>query len=226
MSDSSVKEDRSLEEALSILKIPEPTKQHQKFHWTGSFDDYLQQLIHNPAIARSSFQRTYDMIYSWGSEVYEENKKKITHWNFFDDPIDHGKDAVFGLDVHLQKLVHTIKAGAYRYGPEKRVILLHGPVGSSKSTIARMLKKGLEHYSRTDDGLMYCFDWIGLKDIVEMEDEFSSPMHEDPLLLVPESIRQPLLQWLNEDLPRQNQVWPSGELCPPSRVIFKQLLNY
>lgn len=226
MSDAKAQDDRSFDEALSILKVHEPTAQHRKFHWTGSFDDYLQQLIKTPAISRSSFQRTYDMIYSWGYETYEENKKKTIHWNFFDDPIDHGKDAVFGLDVHLQKLVHTIKAGAYRYGPEKRVILLHGPVGSSKSTIARMLKKGLEHYSRTDAGLMYCFDWIGLKDIVQMDDEFSSPMHEDPLLLIPQIPRGSLLQWLNEGLERKDQVHPGGELCPPSRFIYQQLLQH
>lgn len=217
---------KSFEEALCLLKISEPAQQYQKLHWSGCFDDYLSKLIQTPAIARSSFQRTYDMITSWGCETYEENKKKITHWTFFDDPIDQGKDAVFGLDIPLQKLVHTIKAGAYRYGPEKRVILLHGPVGSSKSTIARMLKKGLEHYSRTDEGLMYCFDWIGLKEIVEMEDEFPSPMHEDPLLLVPQELRQSLLKWLNEGVDRKDQVWPSGDLCPPSRFIFQKLLSH
>ena len=217
---------RSVEEALSILHQSESADTYQKLHWTGCFDDYLTKLIQKPAIARSSFQRAYDMIYSWGFETYEENKKKITHWNFFDDPIDGGKDAVFGLDVHLQKLVHTIKAGAYRYGPEKRVILLHGPVGSSKSTIARMLKKGIEHYSRSDEGEMYCFDWKNLKDIVNMEDEFPSPMHEDPILLVPEPARKSLLEWLNEGLGRKDQVWPRGDLCPPSRFIFQKLVDH
>jgi serine protein kinase len=56
---------------------------------------------------------------------------------------------VFGLDIPLMRLVHVLRAASEGYGPEKRVILLHGPVGSSKSTIARLLKKGLEHYSRT-----------------------------------------------------------------------------
>ena len=41
------------------------------------------------------------------------------------------------------KLVNVLKAAAQGLGPEKRVILLHGPVGSSKSTIVRMLKKGI-----------------------------------------------------------------------------------
>ena len=45
------------------------------------------------------------------------------------------------------KLVNVFKSAAQGYGTERRVILLHGPVGSSKSTIARLLKKGLEDYS-------------------------------------------------------------------------------
>ena len=55
--------------------------------------------------------------------------------------------------------MNVLKSAAQGYGPEKRVILLHGPVGSSKSTIARLLKKGIEDYSRTPDGALYTFDW-------------------------------------------------------------------
>ena len=56
-------------------------------------------------------------------------------------------------------LVNVLKSAAHRYGTERRVLLLHGPVGSSKSTIARLLKKGLEHYSKTDDGALYTYGW-------------------------------------------------------------------
>ena len=62
-------------------------------------------------------------------------------------------------------------------------MLLHGPVGSSKSTIARLIKKGLELYSRQPEGAMYSFDWIDIGDICEMENEFTSPMNEEPLFL-------------------------------------------
>ena len=50
------------------------------------------------------------------------------------------------------QLVNSFKSAAQGYGTERRVLLLHGPVGSSKSTIARLLKRGLEEYSRTDKG--------------------------------------------------------------------------
>jgi serine protein kinase len=56
------------------------------------------------------------------------------------------------------RLVNVLKAAAEGYGPERRVILLHGPVGSSKSTIARLLKKGMEDYSRTPEGALYTYD--------------------------------------------------------------------
>jgi serine protein kinase len=70
-----------------------------------------------------------------------------------------GDDAIFGLEIPLMRLVNFFKGAARGYGTEKRVLLLHGPVGSSKSTIVRRLKKGLEHYSRTDAGALFTYDW-------------------------------------------------------------------
>ena len=44
-------------------------------------------------------------------------------------------------------LVDFFKSAAQGYGTERRILLLHGPVGSAKSTICRLLKKGLEIHS-------------------------------------------------------------------------------
>jgi serine protein kinase len=96
---------------------------------------------------------------SFGTSNYTEYKKDIVRYHFFDDPINNGKDAVFGIDVHLMKFVNFFKAASAGYGTEKRVLLLHGPVGSAKSSIARNLKQGLEHYPKTDDGRMFTFEW-------------------------------------------------------------------
>jgi len=214
------------DKAFEIIRSSEFKKEHAELNWRGTFRDYLTLVTEKPDIARTSFQRVYDMIESYGSSNYTEYKKPITHWNFFDDPIDGGKDAIFGLDVHLMKLVNVIKAGAYRYGTEKRVILLHGPVGSSKSTIARLIKKGLERYSRTPEGALYTFDWINLAEIIEMEDIFPSPMNEEPLLLIPSEQRPKLMTAINDTRKRGRQIQIDGELCPPSRFIFKKLMEY
>ncbi len=127
----------------------------KKYAWEGTFQQYVDLVKERPEITRNSFQRLYDLIVSFGTEDYVEFKKKITSYTFFKDPIENGKDAIFGLDVHLQKLVNVLKAAAQSFGPEKRVILLHGPVGSSKSTIARLVKKGVEWYSHTDEGSLF-----------------------------------------------------------------------
>jgi serine protein kinase len=95
------------------------------------------------------------MIITFGTTKYTEYKKDIVRYNFFDDPFDNGKDAVYGIDVHLMKLVNFFKSAAAGYGTEKRILLLHGPVGSAKSSIARMMKKGLENYSKKDEGALY-----------------------------------------------------------------------
>ena len=107
----------------------------------------------DPAICRNAYQRLFDLVDAHGFTEYTEYKKTIRRYHFFDDP-DDKTDGVFGIDTQLMKLVRILHAAALGYGPEKRVILLHGPVGSSKSTIARLLKKGLEHYSRTTEGAL------------------------------------------------------------------------
>ena len=122
-------------------------KTYAELNWEGSFEEYVELVRKNPKVTRTAFQRIYDMILSHGKTEYIDNKKKLIRYHFFSDERFGGKDAIFGPDVPLMKLVNVFKSAAQGYGTERRVILLHGPVGSSKSTIARLLKKGMEVYS-------------------------------------------------------------------------------
>ncbi len=200
--------------------------QYQQLHWTGTFHEYLDMVVERPAIARTAFQRVYDMISSYGYEKYVEYKKEIYHWKFFDDPLDNGKDAIFGLDVHLNTLVNVFKAGAQRYGPEKRVILLHGPVGSAKSTIARLLKKGLEEYSKVDEGALYTYEWINVGEILNMENEMPCPIHEEPLHLIPTDRRPDVLSLINKNRDRAESTYIEGDLCPACRFVYNGLMEH
>jgi serine protein kinase len=204
-------------------------KEFRDLHWEGSFNEYLDIVKKNPGVARNAFQRMFDMITSWGSTSYMEYKKNIIRYKFFDDPIDGGKDAVFGLDVPCMKLVHFFKSAALGYGTEKRVLLLHGPVGSAKSTLARLLKKGIEIYSRTDEGAMYTFKWVDPKgefgEILGNVKELTSPMHEDPLKLVPDDMRAKLMEELNRGSKSTYKINITGDLDPSSRFIFKEFLK-
>jgi serine protein kinase len=195
---------------------------YRQQHWNGSFAEYLELVKRNPRVTRSAFERIYDMILSAGTREYIDNKKKIIHYNFFDDLVSDGSDAIYGLDIALMKLVNIFKSAAQRYGTERRVILLHGPVGSSKSTIARLLKRGLEHYSRESDGALYTFAWI--RDMDKPQEVVYCPMHEEPLHLVPSSLRPMVEEQLNEDRTEDGyRVHIEGDLCPFCRQEFREL---
>jgi serine protein kinase len=163
---------------------------------------------------------------SFGVTKYTEYKKEITRYHFFDDPMQKGKDAIFGIDVHLMKFVNFFKSAAAGYGTEKRILLLHGPVGSAKSSIARLLKKGLEYYSKTDDGALYTFEWFDEheNDIFGGSKIFPSPMHEEPLKLLPLEARIKLLEEVNK-LGYQHKIKVKGDLDPASRYIYQQFLR-
>jgi len=211
---------------LEIVKGGNFDKQYAELNWTGTYEQYLNMVMETPAIARTAFKRMYDMISSYGSKTYVEYKKQITHHHFFDDPIDGGKDAIFGLDVHLMKLVNVLKAGAFQYGPEKRVILLHGPVGSSKSTIARLMKKGVENYSRKPEGALYTYTWTNLKEILKMEDRMPCPIHEEPLHIIPSELRPQVLKEINHKRSREEAVHIEGDVCPACRYVMRELMKH
>ena len=126
--------------------------EYHKIHWEGSFEEYLDIVREHPEVTRTAYQRLYDMILSHGTEEVYENKEKVIRYKFFTEFAAQHGDAIFGLDRPLMQLVNAFKSAAKGYGTERRVLLLHGPVGSSKSTIARLLKRGLEDYSRDRRG--------------------------------------------------------------------------
>src|SRR5579872_3229577 len=202
-------------------------KLYRELHWEGSFEEYLGIVREKPQVTRNAYQRLYDMIISYGTEEYIDNKKKLTRYNFFKDEQNGGANAIYGLDIPLMRLVHVLRAAAEGYGPERRVILLHGPVGSSKSTIARLLKQGIEQYSRSPDGALYTFEWVGLSGTginIAEQDRFPSPMNEEPLRLIPPEWRAKAIEQLGLSNDKF-KVRVDGDLDPASRFVFKCLMQ-
>src|SRR5687767_7879409 len=198
-------------------------------HWEGTFAEYLDVVHENPSVCRNAFQRVYDMILTYGSEPFTQFKQELTRYKFFADPVDGGTDAIYGLERPLMQLVDFFKSAAQGYGTEKRILLLHGPVGSSKSTIARLLKKGLEAYSKTDAGKCYTYSWRLPRLAGETGDAgehfLDCPMHEEPLLLIPREARQDVLDSINEKLPEGRRIRLYGDVCPFCRKIQGDLLD-
>ena len=205
---------------LSSLRSDLDISDYQKLHWEGTFQDYLDLVVRHPHLTRTAFQRLYEMILSHGTEDTYENKEKVTRYKFFTEFAAKQGDAIFGIDRTLKTLVNTFKSAAQGYGTEKRVLLLHGPVGSSKSTIARLIKRGLEEYSRTEGGSIYSYAW-------KMADgSFQKcPMHEEPLNLVPKELRPKLLEQLNASRQEDFEITIRSESCPFCRQMFNERLK-
>ncbi len=208
------------QDILSYINEIQDQTLYQSLNWQGTFADYLEIVRKNPRVLRTAYQRLYDMVLSYGTEEYVDSKKKIVRYNF-----STGKaadDAIFGLDIPLMRLVNVFKSAAKFYGTERRVLLLHGPVGSSKSTIVRMLKHGLEKYSRSEEGSLYTYSWK-----LGVTDELSPcPMHEDPFKLIPPDLRSRVIERLGIDKRDLEHPVPEfGDICPFCRFTYQELLK-
>src|SRR5215475_14418197 len=180
-------------EIIALVAQRQDCEQFRRKNWVGTFAEYLDIVREHPEVTRTAYQRLYDMILSHGTEEVYENKEKIIRYRFFTEFAARHGDGIYGLDRPLMQLVNAFKSAAKGYGTERRVLLLHGPVGSSKSTIARLLKRGLEDFCTTDAGMIFSFSW-------KMPDNTfqKCPMHEEPLHLTPRELRPALLARLNE----------------------------
>ena len=206
------------ENRLSLYDLARNNHEQENYGeltWEGSFSEFLDRLSADPRIARNAWQRMLDMIEFHGFEA----RGRLRRWNIFEDPFHGGQDAVYGLEEPLSQLVETIRAAARRLGPERRILLLHGPVGSAKSTIVRLLKRGLEDYTRQPEGAIYTFSWHIDGEVIP------SPMNQDPLLLVPAERRSAIEAELNKTLRSEYSIAIEGELDPVSRFHYAQLME-
>jgi len=162
----------------------------KKLAWEGTFSDYLKTVRESPYVCQLAHSRIYEMIRSAGIEEVNGEKR----YKFF-------SSEMFGIDSTLEKLVEEyFHPAARRLDVRKRILLLMGPVSGGKSTLVAMLKKGLEKFSRTDEGAVY-----GIK---------GCPMHEEPLHLIPKELREEFVQ--------EYGVYIEGDLCPSCRMMLDQ----
>jgi serine protein kinase len=94
-----------------------------------------------------------------------------------------------------------------------------------------MLKKGLEKYSRSDSGALFTFEWIDENNELEgllgkNTKVFPTPMNEEPLLLLPDDMRPAVIEAINKGQEGSYRIHIDGELSPPSRFIFRQLMEH
>jgi serine protein kinase len=197
-----------------------------------TMDQYLDVVSDTPTVSRTAYQRTYDMILSAGTEKTVEYRKTLTRYKFF----DNSDCPIYGLNQTLYDLVQVFRGAAGGYGTERRLILLRGPVGSSKSTICTRLKKGLEDYTRTQEGALYTYSWKNLDAVPGLYNQTTAtcPMNDDPLKLLPDDMRKTYVDELNASLKQRyaqsikdakaNGV-DAKTILPPHRIQVPGSLN-
>jgi serine protein kinase len=125
-----------------------------------SFSEYLSVVVSEPRRQlRSSTQYIVDCFEHYGSTTVKYPWGEVRHFKLFDAPWDNGEDRLFGQE-HVQNAVYRVLRSFVQDGRPNKLILLHGPNGSAKSTFIRCLGRALEHYSTLDEGALYRFSWI------------------------------------------------------------------
>ncbi|MHB1540555.1 MAG: serine protein kinase [Steroidobacteraceae bacterium] len=164
---------------------------HRAQHWEGTFGQFLADILPAApaALARTSHEYIWDML-RWHGQLAEESRAAERREGETLDPggragpqepardkhaIALFKRELFGIDEPLARVVEYFKAAAGGSDVGRRLLLLLGPPSGGKSTLAILLKRGLEEYSRTEAGALYAIK--------------GSPLHENPLNLIPASLR-------------------------------------
>lgn len=151
-----------------------------------TLNEYIDRVAERPTIAATAHQRIHDMLRAAGST--EGLHAGEVSYSFFSGEL-------FGLDVPLERVVRYFETAAQGHETRRRILLLWGPPGGAKSSVAAMLKRGLEAWTATDEGAAYALR--------------GCPMHEEPLHLIPQPLRAQAREHTGVEV--------VGDLCPVCR---------
>ena len=131
-----------------------------------TLNEYVDRVAAMPSIAATAHERIFQMIRAagWTPGLHAGE----TSFGFFAADL-------FGLDVPLERIVRYFETAAQGHETRRRILLLWGPPGGAKSSVAGLLKRGLEAWTATEAGAAYTLQ--------------GCPMHEEPLHLIPAALR-------------------------------------
>lgn len=178
-----------------VDRIEEESQRHSAVRGEEiSFSDFLRRFEENPVdLAESAHRKIYRMIMQEGYDEPEDEEDPRSY-TFFSKEL-------FGIDGVIQEIVEEyFKPAANNMDVRKRMLLMMGPPGSGKSTIANLLKDGLEEFSLTDAGETYAIK--------------ECPQHENPLHLIPSTLR--------EEYEEEYGIKIEGELCPMCHFLLNE----
>jgi predicted Ser/Thr protein kinase len=226
-----------------------------------AFQEYMEAFFEVPRVhARDAAQYIRDCFDFYGTEMVERPAGPVRRFKLFDRPFDQsatvqegeGGAPVVGQE-EVQNAIYRILSSFVRTGRVHKLILLHGPNGSAKSSLVAAMHRALEDYSRKPEGAVYRFNWIfpnerlvkgsiGFGDKVaggsvvesyahlegeQIDARITCELRDHPLFLIPRGERQRLL--LERCKPDGSFQLAAGvlegELCHKCRQIYAALLQ-
>ncbi len=175
-------------------------EQKKKDKFSGLLSDYLKLLEKNPDIARLAHKRLYDVISSSGITKMDKSNERCNKLFGAEEirTYDYFQTKFFGMERSLAKIMRFLRSASLRGEESRQVLLLLGPVGAGKSALMEHIKAALEETEP-----MYHIE--------------GCPIHEEPLHLIPRSLR--------EEFQNIYGIKIEGDLCPVCRYRLKEEFN-
>src|SRR6266446_3017738 len=227
-----------------------------------AFQEYMEVYFERPRVhARDAAQYIRDCFDFYGSETVQRSSGPVRRFKLFDRPFDLGANSsqegeggapICGQE-DVQNAIYRILSGFVRAGRMNKLILLHGPNGSAKSSIVAAIQRALEDYSRKEEGQLYRFNWIfpseklvkgsigfgetknggpRVESYAHLEGEhvdarIHCELKDHPLFLLPRGERQRVVRESTkpDDTFQLSAGILEGELCHKCRQIYAALLQ-
>jgi serine protein kinase len=270
--------------AAQVLAIAEHVEQRFRAgRRVLSFAEFLELFDVQPVrYSRDASRYLRDVFDHYGKSTVRHPWGEFTRFKLFDMPWEHGfgeasaadgggtagtpgapavphrpkalpRGALVGQE-HVQEEIYRAFSNFVREGRPNRLMLLHGPNGSAKSTIAQCMMAALEHYSTIDEGALYRFNWVfpsqktirgslgfasdkagsqGAPSYAHLSDEevdakLLVEVRDHPLFLIPVADRQRLLEASYKRVGAAeppNEWILRGQLSHKSQQVFEALLS-
>ena len=180
---------------LKLVGKHKEKKKATKFR--GTLEEYLKILEEDFSVAKLAHKRLFDTI----------SEKGITRMSLTDarcnklfggaelKTYDYFQNQFFGMERSLAKIMRFLQSASLKGEESRQVLLLLGPVGAGKSALMEHIKSALE-----DCDPMYHIE--------------GCPVHEEPLHLIPRSLREQFQQIYGLRI--------EGDLCPICRYRLKE----
>lgn len=147
-----------------------------------SFDQYFDLCSKEPyRFTRNAAAYISDAIEDFGSTEIQVRTQKERRYKIFDHPSAECPSPLIGHEDVQRRIVKILRSFA-RAGRADKLLLMHGPNGSAKSSLVKVLFDGIENFSTKDQGMIFSFSWVFPHDTYDRKSLGIGPRSQEVLV--------------------------------------------